>query len=67
MKIDCSKANNKFTRKDLSLLQTTDPLTFFVNDGTHVVTDDTNTLNKQYIEIADNCICKDHPTGFISD
>ena len=71
MKINCSLAKNKFTRKALDPLYAqfgaTSPLTFFVNSGIVDITDDSSTENKSYLEIAADCKCKNHPTGFISD
>ena len=61
MDIDCLKTQNEITRKDMSSVG---PFTFFVNDGTKDITRDSG--QKTYIEVDGNCVCKDHPTGFLT-
>ena len=55
------KTQNEITRKDMSSVG---PFTFFVNDGTKDITRDSG--QKTYIEVDGNCVCKDHPTGFLT-
>ena len=61
--IDCENEQNRYTRKDLTALGS--PLSFFVDDGIKEITNDVG--QKTYIEVDSDCVCKTHPTNFISD